>query len=127
MTAVLQHSKDEFRPKRPTQKIDHQHINWRMANSKLADILASDDPFWITCQVRGYLGLLEAAHLMGTAGSLLTNAAVTVQIVLTDGEHIHDRRSIHPRDLANLNEAAKAETDGEMWWEMRPFDAEANR
>lgn len=122
MTAALQHSKDEFRPRRPTQKIDWQHIAWRSANSKLADILASDDPFWVTCQVRGYLGLLEDAHLMGIAGSLLTNTAVTIQIVLTDGEHIHDRRSIHPRDLANLSEAAQAETSGELWWEIRPFD-----
>lgn len=49
--------------------------------------------------------------------------AVTVQIILTDGEHIHDRRVIHPGDFASLNEAAQAETDGELWWEMRPFDA----
>ncbi len=122
MTAVLQHSKDEFRPRRPTQKIDWQHIAWRSANSKLADILASDDPFWVTCQVRGYLGLLENTHAQGAAGSLLTDTAVTIQIVLTDGKHIHDRRSIHPNDLASLNESARAETDGELWWEIRPFD-----
>lgn len=121
-TVAIQHSKDEFTPKRPSQKLDWQHLHWRMANSKLREILESDDPFWITQQIRGYFSLLEKTHKKGIAGSLLGDTAVMVQIVFTDGETVHDRRMIHPHDFAQLNEAALVETGGEIWWEMRPFD-----
>lgn len=122
MIGHIRHGVNEFKPKRPSQKIDRQRLAWRRANHMLADILSAEDPFWRTMQVRAYLGILEAAHAMGTAGSLLTHTAVTIHIVLTDGEHIHDRRIIHPGDLGRLNEAAQRETKGKLWWEIRPFD-----
>jgi len=39
-----------------------------------------------------------------------------VVVTLTDGEHIHDTRVIHPDDYGRLNEEAQSETDGELWW-----------
>ena len=41
---------------------------------------------------------------------------VNVFVHLTDGEHVHDSRTIHPDDLAQLNALTGMETGGEMWW-----------
>ena len=39
-----------------------------------------------------------------------------IVVTLTDGEHIHDTRVIHPDDYGRLNEEAQTETEGELWW-----------
>lgn len=68
---TLQHQSNEF----------HSNANGKrackLANSKLAELQQGvSDPMWRNHLIKGYYGMLECGHKMGTEGSLLVAEAV---------------------------------------------------